>query len=495
MINKYPAAIIYFAIKRPGNCQMLRRKQNKPIVDHSSRWIAVLVACAFFMENLDATVIATALPQMAATFKTDPVSINTGMSAYMLTLGVFIPASGWLTDRFGPQLMFSLAVLIFTFASLLCGLSTNLAFFIGTRILQGIGGAMMVPVGRLVVLRQTPKNKLVDAIALLTWPGLTAPVLGPPLGGFIAQYLHWSLIFYLNIPLGLMIFVFSLKLFPTARGMNPQSFDLSGFLLTGIGLATLLFAAEELGRKNGLSFAVIGCFSIGSIALLWSVFHLHRTKAPLVSLAALSYPTFAVSVCGGTAFRMTANAVVFILPLMAQLAMGFTPTKAGLLLMPIFIGNLAIKPFTTPLMRYLGFKRTLVLNCLFNAAFLALCASFSRDMPIWFMVVVLFMSGVFRSVQFTALNTIAFADVKNDEMNGANTLFSTVFQLGIGLGIAVGAICLRIGTALSGVELEISIIPFRIALYIVAFISLLPLWGLLRLHHNAGDLVAGRINR
>ena len=460
---------------------------------HQARWVAVLVAAAFFMENLDATVIATALPAMGKTFATDPVNINTGMSAYMLTLGVFIPASGWLTDRFGSRSMFSLAVLTFTFASLLCGLSPNLTFFICARILQGMGGALMVPVGRLVVLRQTPKNKLVEAIALLTWPGLVAPILGPPLGGFIAEYFHWSLIFYLNIPLGFIILLFSLKIFPDEKSEAPRSFDLMGFLLTGIGLATLLFAAEKVGDSHGLTPLVIACFVIGVTLLSWSIFHLEHAKAPLVSLKALSYQTFAVSIYGGTGFRMTSNAVIFILPLMAQLAMGFTSTEAGFLLMPIFAGTLAIKPFTTPLMRYFGFKRTLIVNCLFNALFIALCGTFSREMPVSLMVVVLALSGVFRSIQFTALNTIAFADVPDDEMNGANTLFSTVFQLNIGLGIALGAICLRAASQITGAELEMSLLPFKIAFYIVAFISLLPLWGLLRLKHNAGDLVAGHV--
>lgn len=461
--------------------------------ENRARWSAILVAAAFFMENLDATVITTALPQMGLSFHTNPVNINTGMSAYMLTLGVFIPASGWLTDRFGSRNMFSLAVLLFTLASLLCGLSTNLAMFITARILQGIGGAMMVPVGRLVVLRQTPKEELVKAIALLTWPGLVAPVLGPPVGGLIAQYLHWSFIFYLNIPIGLVILATSFKIFPDERMQEPRSFDTLGFFLTGLGLASLLFAAEEIGNTNGFSWAVIGCFSIGTVALLLSILHLKHVKEPLVSLAALSHKTFAVSVYGGTAFRMTANAVVFILPLMAQLAMEFTPTQAGLLLMPIFIGNLAIKPFTTPLMRLLGFRRTLVWNCILNALFLALYGLFSREMPLWVMIIILTLSGVFRSIQFTALNTIAFADIPAQRMNGANTLFSTIFQLGIGLGIALGAISLRLGEAITNLSLNISILPFQIALYLVAFISILPLWGLLRLEDDAGDLVAGRL--
>lgn len=324
---------------------------------------------------------------------------------------------------------------------------------------------------------------------------MVAPVLGPPLGGFIAEYFHWSLIFYLNIPLGLLILVLSLRIFPNERSAKPHSFDLAGFLLTGIGLATLLFAAEEIGKTEGLSTTVIVCFCIGSVALLWSVFHLRHSKAPLVLLGGLSHSTFAVSIYGGTAFRMTANAIVFILPLVAQLAMGFSPTQAGLLLMPIFIGNLAIKPFTTSLMRYFGFKHTLIVNCLLNAVFLALCGTFSRQTPIWFMIGVLVLSGIFRSIQFTALNTIAFADVPNDEMNGANTLFSTVFQLGIGLGIALGAISLCAAVAVTGVDLEGSITPFKIALYSVAFISLLPLWGLLRLKPGAGDLVAGHVKR
>ncbi len=474
--------------KTKGEHQKVSKNNNSV-----ARFVAILVAAAFFMENLDATVIATALPQMGETFATDPVNINVGMSAYMLTLGVFIPASGWLTDRFGSRAMFSLAVFIFTLASFLCGLSPNLTVFILARILQGIGGALMVPVGRLVVLRETPKNKLVETIALLTWPGLVAPILGPPLGGFIAQYFHWSIIFFLNIPLGLTILLLSLKIFPDEKLKTSRSFDLTGFLLTGIGLATLLFAAEKVGDSHGLSALVMACFIIGMTLLLWSIFHLKRAEAPLVSLTALSYQTFAVSIYGGTAFRMTTNAVLFILPLMAQLAMGFSPTEAGFLLMPIFIGTLAIKPFTTPLLRYFGFKRTLVVNCLFNALFLALFGTFSRDMPLSVMVGISVLSGVFRSIQFTALNTIAFADIPDDEMNGANTLFSTVFQLGIGLGIALGAISLRAGVALTGVELETSIEPFKIALYLVAFISLLPLWGLMRLKQGAGDLVAGHV--
>lgn len=459
----------------------------------TAQWIAMLVAAAFFMENLDATVITTALPQMGVTFHTDPVNINIGMSAYMLTLGVFIPASGWLTDRFGSRLMFSLAVLLFTIASCLCGLSTNLTMFVAARILQGIGGAMMVPVGRLVVLRQTPKEKLVQAIALLTWPGLVAPVLGPPIGGLIAQYFHWSLIFYLNIPIGLAILILSLKIFPDEQLKTVRSFDVVGFLLTGLGLATMLFAAEEISNIDGVSWLVIGCFSVGSIALVLSVLHLKHSETPLVSLDALAHKTFAVSIYGGTAFRMTANAVVFILPLMAQLALGFTPTQAGLLLMPIFIGNLAIKPFTTPLMRILGFRRTLIWNCILNALFLGLYGTFSNQMPLWLMVGILALSGVFRSIQFTALNAIAFADIEADRMNGANTLFSTIFQLGIGLGIALGAICLRLGSAVTNLSLNASVLPFQIALFIVAGVSITPLWGLLRLHRDAGDLVAGRV--
>ncbi|MHC5306591.1 MFS transporter [Bartonella sp. LJL80] len=474
---------------------MTVQNQNQLTKDRRGQWIAGLVAAAFFMENLDATVITTALPQMGLTFQTDPVNINIGISAYMLTLGVFIPASGWLTDRYGSRRMFSLAVLIFTFASLLCGLSTNLSMFVGCRVLQGVGGAMMVPVGRLVVLRQTPKERLVQAIALLTWPGLVAPVLGPPIGGVIAQYTHWSLIFYLNIPIGLAILVLSLKLFPDERVREPKAFDLSGFLLTGLGLALLLFAAEEIGGKNGITIQVISCFCAGSVILALSVLHLQRAKAPLVALDALRYRTFAVSVYGGTIFRMTANAVVFILPLMAQLAMGYTPTQAGLLLMPIFIGNLAIKPFTTPLMRYFGFRNTLICNCILNALFLASYGLFSAQSPLWLMIVVLTLSGVFRSIQFTALNTIAFADVPSDRMNGANTLFSTVFQLGIGLGIALGAISLRAGSAITGLPLEASVAPFQLALYLVAILSIFPLWGILRLEHGAGDLVAGRANR
>ncbi len=450
--------------------------------------LALLVAGTFFMENLDGAVIAPAVPAMALSFSVAPVDLNIGISAYLLTLGVFIPISGWAAERFGARIVFTSAIALFTLASLLCGLAISLPGFVGMRILQGIGGALMVPVGRLVVLRETPKNELVRAIAVLTWPALVAPVLGPPLGGLIVDHSTWRWIFWLNLPLGVLAFMLALKIVPALERDKSKSFDWPGFLLAGGGVFGLMTAAENLSRAELSMGPTLLALLAGSGLMAAGIFHLRHAAHPMVDLGALRLPTFAVTVWGGTLFRLGVNAVPFLIPLMFQIGFGFDAFSAGLMLMAVFAGNLAMKPMTTGVMRRYGFRTVLVVNGLINAAAIAACALFTVDMPVWLICAVLFVGGMTRSMQFTALNTIAFADVPTEQMSDANTLFSTVSQLASGLGVALGAIGWRIGEAVS-FEADLAM-PFRIAFLIVAFTSLLADLDSVMLQRDAGDQVA-----
>ncbi|WP_210184536.1 MULTISPECIES: DHA2 family efflux MFS transporter permease subunit [Rhizobium] len=454
--------------------------------------IALLVAGAFFMENLDGTVIATALPQMAVSFGARPVDLNIGMSAYLLTLGVFIPISGWISDRFGARLVFTTAVVIFTLASVLCGFANGVGSFVAMRILQGIGGAMMVPVGRLVVLNNTPKDKLISAIATITWPALVAPILGPPLGGFITDHASWRWIFFLNLPLGILAFIFALMLIPETKSAARPPFDWIGFVVSGIGLAGLMYGLELIGRPDPVWLEAWTYVIVGFVLLAIAVFHFLRTEHPLIDLSGLKLPTFAITISGGSLFRTAIGAVPFLLPLMFQVGFGLSAFHAGMLTLAVFAGNLAMKPATTPILRRFGFKPVLIVNGLLNAVFIAACALFSPDTPLWFIVPVLFIGGMCRSMHFTALNTIAFADIPPGQMTGANTLFSTVFQLTMGMGIAVGAIGIRIGQAISvplGVDGVVAI-EFRLAFVLLGIIALLTVLDCLPLDRKAGDNVA-----
>jgi len=450
--------------------------------------LSLLVAGTFFMENLDATVITPAIPAMAKSFAVHPVDLNIGVSAYMLTLGVFIPISGWAAERFGTRRIFTLAIATFTLASLACGLAGSLPVFVITRIIQGIGGAMMVPVGRLAVLRETPKTELVRAIAVLTWPALVAPVLGPPVGGFIAQHGSWPWIFWLNVPLGMLAFLIALKLVPDEVDESSRGFDWPGFLLIGGGLFGLMYAAETISHGNsGVATALVALL-VGAGLTSLGVRHLLHTPNPMVELSSLSSPTFAVTIWGGSVFRLGIAAIPFLIPLMLQIALGYSAFAAGAMLMAVFAGNLMMKPMTTAIMRRFGGRRILLVNGLINAAMIAACALITRTTPMAVIVAILFAGGMTRSLQFTVLNTIAFADIGDEHMADANTLFSTAVQLSMGLGIALGALSWRIGTAIPA-DHGNTLAPFHIAFEIVAFVSVLGLIDAFKLHAKAGDNV------
>ena len=453
---------------------------------------ALLVAGAFFMEFLDGTVIATALPDMARDFGVTAVELNIGISAYLITLAVLIPASGWIADRFGARAIFTLALAIFTLASVFCGLSTEVHIFVAMRILQGVGGALMVPVGRLAVLRTTPKHQLIKAIATLTWPSLVAPIIGPPLGGFITRYASWHWIFFINVPLGLAAIILSLRIIPDIRETERRSFDLSGFITTSVAMVSLVTAMERLGDRQPQIWPTLALAALGFGCLLYSIRHFRRAVAPMVRLDALQVPTFRVTMYGGSLFRASISAVPFLLPLLFQVGFGMDPFHSGLLVLAVFVGNLTIKPATTPLIRWLGFRRLLLINGALNVCSLLACALLTPQTPVWAIMLILYLGGVFRSIQFTGVSTLAFADVPAAQMSDANTLFSTASQLAVGLGITLGAIGIRLGEQV-GDWLHLTELPgisFRLSFVFIALICLVGMIDSLHLAKTAGSSVS-----
>ncbi|EPY4836279.1 MFS transporter [Klebsiella pneumoniae] len=453
---------------------------------------ALLVAGAFFMEFLDGTVIATALPDMARDFGVTAVELNIGISAYLITLAVLIPASGWIDDRFGARAIFTLALAIFTLASVFCGLSTEVHIFVAMRILQGVGGALMVPVGRLAVLRTTPKHQLIKAIATLTWPALVAPIIGPPLGGFITRYASWHWIFFINVPLGLAAIILSLRIIPDIRETERRSFDLSGFITTSVAMVSLVTAMERLGDRQPQIWPTLALAALGFGCLLYSIRHFRRAAAPMVRLDALQVPTFRVTMYGGSLFRASISAVPFLLPLLFQVGFGMDPFHSGLLVLAVFVGNLTIKPATTPLIRWLGFRRLLLINGALNVCSLLACALLTPQTPVWAIMLILYLGGVFRSIQFTGVSTLAFADVPAAQMSDANTLFSTASQLAVGLGITLGAIGIRLGEQV-GDWLHLTELPgisFRLSFVFIALICLVGMIDSLHLAKTAGSSVS-----
>jgi EmrB/QacA subfamily drug resistance transporter len=454
--------------------------------------IAALVAGAFYMEMLDGTVIATALPEMARAFRTSPIDLSAGMSVYMLALAVFIPISGWVADRFGGRTVFASAIGVFTIASILCGLSNNLWQFIAARVVQGIGGAMMVPVGRLVVLNNTEKKDLMRAIAYITWPALVAPVLGPPLGGFITTYATWRWIFFLNVPLGLIGIVLSGIFIPNERPSQKPALDVMGLLLSG-GTCTALMYGMDLVAHHNASWLLAGTLLALSLVLgALAIRHSRQHPSPLLDLSALRIRTFAVTMGGGSLFRIAIGAVPFLLPLMFQVGFGMSAFASGGLVLALFAGNLGMKPLTTPVLRRFGFRAVLIVNGLLSALAILACALLTPNTPRIVILITLFCGGLCRSMQFTSLNTLGFADVPKSKMSGANTFFSMVQQLTLAMGIAFGAVALQMALRLRGSgQSRLVLADFHLAFVFVAVIGALAVLDCFGLERNAGAIVSG----
>jgi EmrB/QacA subfamily drug resistance transporter len=459
-----------------------------------SRGLALLVAGSFFMEILDGTVIAPAAPHIAADLGVLPVDINVAITAYVLTLAVLIPVSGWLADRFGARRVFLTAVAIFTLASVGCAAAVDLPMLTATRVLQGVGGAMMVPVGRLVVLRTTAKAQLVKAIAYLTWPALIAPVLAPAIGGALSTYASWRWIFLINVPLGIAAFVLARKLVPDMRADRRVGLDRRGFALTAVGVAALVIGLESLGSTPPRPVTAIVALGIAAGALTAAVFSLLHSANPLLDLRILKIETYRVTAAGGTVFRAVISAIPFLLALFFQLGLGWSAAQAGLVVIALFAGNVAIKPTTTPLMRRFGIRTVMLVAIVASAACLIGMANVSATTPLPLLLALLVTSGVFRSVGFTTYNSVAFADVEPARMTHASTLNSTLQELGAGVGVAVGALLVRLGEPVGhAVGLgDGADQAYRVAFVLLAVLLVLPLIEGLVLDRSAGNAVTGR---
>ncbi len=456
--------------------------------------IPLIVGCALFMQMLDSTVIATALPSMAASLHEDPARLNLAITSYLLSLAVFIPVSGWVADRFGAQTVFASAIAMFTVSSMLCGAAHSLGFLVFARILQGVGGAMMVPVGRLIMLKTVPKAQLMRAMSFLTTPAVFGSVLGAPVGGFIVTYLSWRWIFFINIPAGILGVVLVLMMIPNIKEDEVPPLDWRGFFLSGIGLASLVFAFETIGRGTLPAWAVALGAAIG--ALCWGLYLMHARVSPhpILDLRLMRLQTFAASIIGGGLCRMGFGAIPFLLAMLLQVGFGLSPLAAGLLTFASAAGALASKPMIPHLVNWLGFRSLLIGIALFNGLFLCSYAMFRPGTPHVVILVMLLIGGFFRSMVFTSVNTLGYADVPPAEMGRATSLASTAQQVSLSLGVGFAALLLHLSLSWRGGDALMTRDVWP-AFLVMGVMSLLSLPWFLRLDRHAGAEVSGRLAR
>jgi EmrB/QacA subfamily drug resistance transporter len=458
---------------------------------NKERLIPLIVATALFMENMDSTVIATSLPAIAADIGTSPLTLKLAITSYLLSLAVFIPASGWTADRFGARMVFSIAIGVFMIGSIGCALSSSVTHFVIARILQGVGGAMMTPVGRLVLLRSIDKRALVNAMAWVTVPALVGPVIGPPLGGFITTYFSWHWIFLINIPIGLLGIFMALRYIDPIRSEDPERFDLYGLVLAGIGLGGIAFGLSIAGLNLLPWTIVIALIAIGSISMTLYVMHARRTGSPVLDFSLLRLSTMRASIIGGFLFRLGIGALPFLLPLLMQVGFGLSPFKSGLVTFASAVGAMGMKTLAARIIRTFGFRNIMVINAVVSSVFLAACALFTAATPLLLIMIILVVGGFFRSLQFTAINTVAYAEVEPARMSRATTLVSVNQQLAISAGVAVGAFSVESTMKLRHVS-ELTAAEFPPAFIVVAVISAISAYFFYQMPDDAGHEISGR---
>src|ERR1700716_919942 len=404
--------------------------------------ISLIVACAMFMQNLDSTIIATALPAIGASLGENPLRLNVAITCYLLSLAVFIPISGWTADRFGARRVFTGAIIVFTLGSIACGFAQSLWMLVLARIVQGMGGAMRVRVGRLVLLRTVPKSELVRAMSYVSVPALIGPVIGPPLGGLIVTYSSWQWIFFLNITIGALGVLLVNLFVENMRETTVRPFDLPGFVLTAIGLASLAFGFETIGRGALPWVAVIGLLAGGALCLALYVRHARRVDHPIIDLALMRIPTYAMTTIGGFLFRMGLGALPFLMPLMLQVGFGLDPLSSGLITFASAAGAMSNNLLVSAIIRSFGFRRVLIGNTNVSSDFLFSYSFFQPTTPHAVIFLALLAGGFFRSLQMTSINTLSYADVPPAMLSRATSLTSMAQQLSQSIGVGTGALLL-----------------------------------------------------
>ena len=454
-------------------------------------FVTLIVAVALFMETMDSTVIATSLPAIAADLGEDPIALKLALTSYLLSLAVFIPLSGWMADKFGARTVFRAAIVVFTLGSAACGFAQGLADFVLYRVIQGMGGAMMVPVGRLVILRSVPKSELISALAWLTVPALMGPVIGPPLGGFIATFASWRWIFWINIPVGILGVILATRYIENIREEDVPPLDVKGFILSGIGLSGLAFGITTIGQGLFPTHVVLALLAAGVVGCTLYVRHARRAPAPLLDLGLLKVKTFFVSVVGGFVYRIGIGAMPFLLPLFFQLGFGLSAFQSGLLTFVSAIGAIAMKTTAAPIIRRYGFKRVLVVNAVISSLFIAVIALFTPATPQAVMLGLLLVGGFFKSLQFTSINTIAYADIDNRAMSRATSFASVAQQLSLSAGVAIGALVLEL-ERMGRDSHAVLLIDFPSAFVLVSAIAASSALIFATLPRDAGDNLSAR---
>ena len=454
------------------------------------RLLPLIVATALFIENMDSTAISTSMPQIAVDIGVAPVALKLALTTYMLALAVFIPVSGWVADRYGARRVFVAAIAVFLLGSLGCAASQGLGQLVAGRFVQGMGGAMMVPVGRLVLLRSVEKSELVRALSWLTIPAMLGPMLGPLVGGAITTYTHWRYIFLVNIPMGLLGMFLAWRHIPDLKQPVGQ-LDTRGFLLSSGGLVLLMFGLSAVGRGLVSGAWLAACMGLGLALLLGYGWHAQRTPRPLLGLDLFKVATFRVSVLGGSLFRVGIGATPFLLPLMLQLGFGLDPLHSGLVTFTSTAGAMVMKALAPRVLRRFGFRPVLVWNGLLASLLLCGFGLFRADTPYALMVGVLLASGFLRSLQFTSINAIAYADIEPARMSQASSLAAMAQQIALALGVTVGGYALSISSTLTG-QPEGMPINFTFAFLTVGLISAMSVIRMSTLPADAGAEVAGR---
>jgi EmrB/QacA subfamily drug resistance transporter len=453
--------------------------------------IPIIVGCAQFMHQFDGSVIATALPSMAKSLNDDPLRLNLAISCYLLALAVFIPISGWMASRFGAKRVFSAAIVIFTISSVFCGISHSLFELVIARTAQGMGGAMMTPVGRLIVVKTAPRADLVKAINYITIPGALAPILGPAVGGFIVTYFSWPWIFFLNLPIGIAGVLLVQNYIPDVKEDDVPPLDLFGFLLAATALASMVFSFESMGRGLVPLPLVIGMVALGITCAAFYFFHFKRTVNPIIDLGLMRVPTFAASITGGSLFYVGTNAVVFLLAVLLQVGLGLSAFQAGLTTLAIASGSLLSRFIIRPLFRQAGFRTILVVNACITGAYLATCGLFRLSTPYTLMLAVLFVGGLSRSIQYTSLTTLSYAEIPKNRMSDATSFSALAQQFAQSFGVGLTALVVHASMVARGhsVLAAADLMPGFLTIGAASFLSTIRFS---RLHAAAGADMRGR---
>jgi EmrB/QacA subfamily drug resistance transporter len=408
--------------------------------DTAKRLLPWLVAVGFFMESLDTTILNTAVPAIAHGLKVPPLSMKAVLASYTLSLAVFIPISGWMANRFGTRPVFASAIGIFTLGSFLCGISTDIHLLVACRVLQGCGGAMMLPVGRLTMVRSFAKSELISAMSFVAMPGLIGPMLGPLLGGFIIAYFHWSVIFFVNIPIGLCGLVLVYRHLPNYREKRNYPLDIVGMVLFGSGISLLSYVLEVFGETTLSGREMLGLVTISAALLGAYGLHNTRTAHPLLPLNLVRIRSFRVAVSGNLFTRLGVGGIPFLLPLLYQVGLGYSPIQSGLLILPQAFAAMSLKLTMPPILKRFGYRRVLIINTVALGSIIFLFSTIDIGTPVWLIVVLAFTYGFLTSLQYTSMNTLAYADVNERQASGASTIASTVQQLAVSFGVATASL-------------------------------------------------------